>query len=88
MRAVEVWPGVDVEDLAVSPVEPDPVVHPGVVGAVALEPAVDDVGDEPEPRRPVGGEVGGGAAPLFWQPKEEEGSVGRDGFVIFQTSRG
>jgi hypothetical protein len=64
VRAVEVWPGVDVEDLAVPPVEPYPVVHPGVVGAVALEPAVDDVGDEPEPRRPVGGEIGGRGAVL------------------------
>lgn len=64
MRTVEVGPGVDVEDLTVPLVEPYPVVHPGVVGAVALEPAVDDVGDEPESRRPVGGEVGGRGAVL------------------------
>lgn len=52
------------EDLAVPAIVPDPILHPRVAGAVALEPAVDDVGGEPEPRRPVGLLVGlGGHVP-------------------------
>ena len=53
MSAVQVRPEVlDAEDLAVAAVVPDPVVRLRVAGDVALEPAVDDVGGEPEPRRP------------------------------------
>jgi hypothetical protein len=62
--AVEVGAGVNVEDMAVPLVEANPVVDPGIVGAVALEAAVDDVGDEAKAGRPVGRGVGGRGAVL------------------------
>ena len=35
-----------------------------------------------------GGETTAATAALCFQPWEEEGTVGRDGFIIFQTFRG
>jgi hypothetical protein len=47
--AVEVDPGADAKDAAVSLVEPDPVRHLGDGPFPALNPAVDDVSDHAIP---------------------------------------
>uniref|UniRef100_K3Z7K2 Uncharacterized protein n=1 Tax=Setaria italica TaxID=4555 RepID=K3Z7K2_SETIT len=52
--AVQVGPDVDAEHAAVPLEEADPVLHRrGLPARSALDPAVDDVGRQPEPRRPV-----------------------------------
>lgn len=62
--AIQIGSGVDPEQLRVSLEKADPVVDSCVAGDAALETAVDYVGDEAEPGRPVSFEVGLGGPVL------------------------